>query len=112
MDWSIRCIAIAISVLTVACAHANEPSPHSPYGVHSHVTRGDEHPFLAGEVKRMNQAGLNQRELAEALGVAQNTVHRMEIGSRRCDVVELIEWARACGASPKRACERVIRQTQ
>ena len=55
-------------------------------------------------------AGLTQRQLAEQLGVAQNTIHRMEIGSRRCDVLELIDWAKVCGASPRSVFERVLRR--
>jgi len=39
----------------------NKPTapPGSPYGVHSHVTRGDEHPFVAQEVKLMQRAGID-----------------------------------------------------
>ena len=56
-------------------------------------------------------AGLSQRELADHLGVAQNTIHRMEVGSRRCDPVELIDWTRACGASPRSVFDRLVRAT-
>lgn len=58
------------------------------------------------------EAGLTQRQLAEQLGVAQNTVHRMEIGSRRCDALELIDWAKACGASPRSAFEKLLRRAR
>ena len=54
-------------------------------------------------------AQLNQRELAKLLNVPQNTIHRMEVGTRRCDALELIDWARACGASPRMAFDRLVR---
>jgi len=57
-------------------------------------------------------AGLSQRELAGRLRVAQNTVHRMEIGSRRCDAVELIQWARACAADPIEAFKVINARTK
>lgn len=47
-----------------------------------------------------DESGLSQRELADRLGVAQMTVYRMEAGIRRCDVLELFDWCRACGANP------------
>lgn len=62
--------------------------------------------------KLRQAAGLTQRQLAERLGVAQNTVHRMEIGSRRCDAVELIDWARACGSSPQSVFDRLVREIE
>ncbi|MEL6311355.1 MAG: helix-turn-helix transcriptional regulator [Pseudomonadota bacterium] len=48
------------------------------------------------------QSGLTQRELAQELGVPQNTIHRMERGIRRTDAMELIAWCRACGVDPVR----------
>ncbi|MEM9108878.1 MAG: helix-turn-helix transcriptional regulator [Planctomycetota bacterium] len=48
------------------------------------------------------KSGLTQRELAEKLGVPQNTIHRMERGIRRTDALELIDWCRACGVDPVR----------
>lgn len=54
------------------------------------------------------KAGLTQRELAEKLGVPQNTVHRMERGIRRCDTLEFISWCRACGADPTRRFKELL----
>jgi transcriptional regulator with XRE-family HTH domain len=46
------------------------------------------------------KAGLTQRELADRIGESQWWVHRGEIGSRRVDVAEFIEWCRGCGVEP------------
>ncbi|MEO0966563.1 MAG: helix-turn-helix transcriptional regulator [Planctomycetota bacterium] len=54
------------------------------------------------------KAGLTQRELAEELGVPQNTIYRMERGIRRCDTLEFIAWCRACEADPVRAYRRLL----
>lgn len=35
-----------------------DASVSSPYGVHAHVTRGDEHPFLEQELARMQEANI------------------------------------------------------
>jgi beta-xylosidase len=35
-----------------------QPPENSPYGVHSHVTRSDEHPFLSEEIARMEEANI------------------------------------------------------
>jgi len=64
-------------------------------------------PALLRELRE--SAGITQRELAARLNVAQNTIHRMEIGSRRCDVLELIDWAKACGASPRTVLDRLLK---
>jgi DNA-binding XRE family transcriptional regulator len=57
-------------------------------------------------------AGFTQRDLAAKLKVAQNTVYRMEVGSRRCDAIELIQWARACGADPVETFVSIVRQVK
>ncbi|MEM6484398.1 MAG: helix-turn-helix transcriptional regulator [Pseudomonadota bacterium] len=58
-----------------------------------------------------DRAGLTQRELAEKLGLPQNTIYRMEQGIRRCDALELIDWCQACNASPRSAFSRLIERT-
>jgi transcriptional regulator with XRE-family HTH domain len=40
---------------------------------------------------------LSQRDLAEALGLPQQFVSRVEVGSRRLDAVELVDYAKALG---------------
>ena len=51
-------------------------------------------------------AGLSQRELAERIDQSQWWVHRSEIGSRRVDVAEFVEWCRGCDVEP----DEVLRQ--
>ena len=60
-------------------------------------------------LKQMREdAGLTQRELAELLKTKQNTIHRVECATRRCDTIELIEWCNACDANPKRIFQQLI----
>lgn len=54
-------------------------------------------------------AGFTQRQLAAALGLPQNTVFRMEQGIRRCDAIELIDWALACGADPRKVFGQLVK---
>ena len=57
---------------------------------------------LAGELASMrDKAGMTQRQLAAALDREQNLVARIEQSQRRVDLVELIQWIRACGFDPK-----------
>lgn len=49
------------------------------------------------------EAGLSQRELADALGREQNYVGRIETRQRRVDLVELIQICRACKLDPETA---------
>lgn len=46
-------------------------------------------------------AGLTQVQLSDALGCQQSLVARMESGQRRIDVIDVVRWARAVGASPQ-----------
>lgn len=45
------------------------------------------------------RAELSQVELAMKLGIGQDIVSRCEAGRRRVDVMELQQWAEACGSS-------------
>lgn len=56
------------------------------------------------------KSGLTQRELAERVGETQWWVHRGEIGSRRVDVAEFIEWCKGCGFEPDEMLRRLARQ--
>lgn len=53
-----------------------------------------------------HEAGLNQEQLAERLGVRQEWISRYEVGERRLDVVELADIARAIGIPLLEVLER------
>lgn len=46
------------------------------------------------------KAGLSQKDVADALGVHQTWVSKIEGGERRLDVVEFLELAEALGVDP------------
>lgn len=57
--------------------------------------------LLPGMLRQMREAaGLTQRGLAEKLRVTHVWVHKSEVGERRIDVAEFIDWCIACGADP------------
>ena len=65
---------------------------------------------LAGALASMRKtAGLNQRQLAAALNREQNLVARIEQSQRRVDLVELIQWIRACGLDPNVEIPRLVK---
>jgi len=45
-------------------------------------------------------AGLTQRELARKLRTNHVFVHKSEVGERRVDVAEFMDWCLACGVDP------------
>ena len=49
------------------------------------------------------EAGLTQRDLAKKLRVTHVWVHKSEIGDRRVDVAEFMDWSLACGVNPEKA---------
>jgi len=49
------------------------------------------------------EAGLTQRQLAVKLKTNHVFVHKSEIGERRVDVTEFMDWCIACKRSPVRA---------
>lgn len=53
------------------------------------------------------RAGLTQRALAERIGQTQWWVHRSEIGSRRLDVAEFIEFCTGCDVDPRDALDEL-----
>lgn len=55
-------------------------------------------------------AGMNQRELAAALGREQNFVARIETGQRRLDLVEWIQLLRAVGVNPDSEIRRIVHE--
>lgn len=63
---------------------------------------------LADALKRLrHSAGLSQGDIAEALGLAQNTVSRMENGHQRISVVQTRAWCQRAGALPDRTAELI-----
>lgn len=61
-------------------------------------------------VELRKNAGLNQRELAAALGREQNYVARIETGQRRLDVIEWIQILRVLGVDPEEQIAAVVKQ--
>jgi transcriptional regulator with XRE-family HTH domain len=55
------------------------------------------------------KAGVTQRELARRLDRAHSYVSRIEMGDRRLDVPEMIEWCEVLGADPVDVMKRVMR---
>ena len=59
---------------------------------------------LPGMLRAMREeAGLTQRDLAKKLRTSQPWVHKSEIGERRVDVAEFMDWCRGCGVDPEAA---------
>ncbi len=48
-------------------------------------------------IEERKKAGLNQVDVAEALGKPQSYVSKYEIGERRLDVIEFLDVAKAIG---------------
>jgi transcriptional regulator with XRE-family HTH domain len=46
-------------------------------------------------------AEMTQRDLAKKLRVSHVFVHKSEIGERRVDVTEFMDWCIACGIDPE-----------
>jgi transcriptional regulator with XRE-family HTH domain len=49
------------------------------------------------------EAKLTQRALAAKLDVTHVWVHKSEIGERRVDITEFIDWCKACRIDPGQA---------
>lgn len=63
--------------------------------------------LIALLIKERKAAGLNQTELAKALGQYQSFVARVESGERRVDVIEFLDIAKAIGFDPKIAIKKI-----
>jgi transcriptional regulator with XRE-family HTH domain len=55
------------------------------------------------------EAGLTQRELAKKLRMHHSLIHNSEIGERRVDVMEFVDWCEACGVNPAEVFQRVLK---
>jgi len=60
--------------------------------------------------KIREEAGLTQRELAERLQWAPSLVHKTEVGDRRADIAEFLDWCLACGVDPVEAFRGMVRE--
>jgi transcriptional regulator with XRE-family HTH domain len=61
-------------------------------------------------IERRQRAGLTQKAVAERLGRPQRFISRIETGSHRVTVVELIELGQALGFDPTAAVRRVMKR--
>jgi transcriptional regulator with XRE-family HTH domain len=59
--------------------------------------------------KIREEAGLSQTALAEKLGKAQTFVSKSEIGERRIDFLETLDFCEACNVSANEFIERLER---
>ena len=66
---------------------------------------------LPGLLRKLREtAGLTQRELATKLRNSHVFVHKSEVGERRVDVTEFIDWSLACGVEPEESLRALRRQ--
>jgi transcriptional regulator with XRE-family HTH domain len=56
-------------------------------------------------------AGVSQRELARRLQRAHSYVSRIEMGDRRLDVPEMIQWCEVLDSDPVDVMKRVMRRS-
>jgi transcriptional regulator with XRE-family HTH domain len=66
-------------------------------------------PVKAILLRMREDAKLTQRALAKRLRQTQPWVHKSEVGERRVDISEFLEWCIACGVNPEDAFRRLIR---
>ncbi len=59
-------------------------------------------------LKMRTDADMTQRDLAAKVKKSQPWVHKSEIGERRVDIAEFVEWSVACGIDPLDACRKII----
>ena len=76
------------------------PSPHRP--ANKQLIR------LLAEIRAEKR--MVQTELAARLGKPASYVAKVELGDRRIDVIEFIEYRQALGISPRTAFARVLRK--
>jgi transcriptional regulator with XRE-family HTH domain len=65
---------------------------------------------VPGLLRRMREeAKLTQRDLAGRMKRAQPWIHKSEIGERRVDVSEFLDWCAACGRDPHEALRQLLK---
>jgi transcriptional regulator with XRE-family HTH domain len=65
---------------------------------------------MAALVDVRTKASVTQRELARRLGRAHSYVSRIELGDRRLDVPEFIQWCEMLGTDPVDLMRRIVRR--
>ena len=65
-------------------------------------------PALLRQIRE--EAKLTQRDLAQRMRRAQPWIHKSEIGERRVDVSEFLDWCLACRSDPHEALRQLIKQ--
>jgi transcriptional regulator with XRE-family HTH domain len=60
--------------------------------------------------KMREEAELTQRDLASRMKRAQPWIHKSEIGERRVDVSEFLDWCVACGCDAHEALRRLLKR--
>ena len=65
---------------------------------------------MAALVEVRTKADVTQRELARRLGRAHSYVSRIELGDRRLDVPEFIQWCEVLRADPVEVIRRIVRR--
>ena len=66
---------------------------------------------LPAFLRKMREAALlTQRDLAQKLRMTHVAVHKSEVGDRRVDVTEFIDWCVACGVDPEHAVAQLRRR--
>jgi transcriptional regulator with XRE-family HTH domain len=60
-------------------------------------------------IKAREQAGLRQADVARRLKRPQSYVSKIELGERRLDLVEFIQFVRAIQADPVRILKQVMK---
>lgn len=63
--------------------------------------------FIEMLVERRKQAELSQQQVADALGLPQSFIAKIEKFERRVDVIELIQIASAIGFDPARLVREI-----
>lgn len=67
---------------------------------------------LRNHLKAMREgAGMTQNQLADALGVTQSFVSKIERGERYVDVLFYMDWCRSCAVEPDKAMRTLERLT-
>lgn len=61
-------------------------------------------------IELRESAGLTQRDLAHSLLRPQSWVSKVELGERRLDAAELIEWCQAAGADPVQFFKQMVKE--